>query len=411
MKRALKQTTKLKFRTYEFHVTTKKTNYLRMKTNKILVFLTILLLGLLNVGCDDNMPEVKEVGVESITLSEELAPGVAMEVGTTISIARKVTLLPVNATDRAESFFSSNTEVATVNAKGQLTANSAGTSEITISVGGKEAKFTLTVVGKFVIPATKIELAILNLDLKVDVEYDLMPMIIVTPFEANDGLNFSSSNADVVSVSENGLLKGLSEGDATITVSSKHNPAINTTLPVSVTVFSGDYPRTNWIMTASQAMFKSANDAEKNSLLGAFDGDLSTNFCMVRPGKNFGTNPNVAVPLTDALSFVVDMQKAQEVNYFRIRHRDATAAYIRWYRFDEISGSNDGVNFTVIATNVEIPNAGTASQQESADIAIPSSNYRYLKFYAKEAACFYQSSYTSQGSSVQIQELYLGLKH
>lgn len=382
-----------------------------MKTNNILILLTILMLGLINIGCDDNMPVVKEVGVESITLNDELTPGITMEMGTTISIARKVTLLPANATDRAERFFSSNTVVATVNVKGQLTANSAGTSEISISVGGKEAKFTLTVVDKFVVAATKIELAITNLDLKVDVEYDLMPMIIVTPFEANDGIVISSSNPDVVSVNGNGMLKGLSEGNATITVSSKNNAAVNATLPVSVTVFSGDYPRTNWTMTASQAMFKSANDAEKNSLSGAFDGDLSTNFCMVRPGKNFGTNPNVAVPLGDALFFVVDMQKAQEVNYFRIRHRDATTAYIRWYRFDEISGSNDGVNFTVIATNVEIPNAGTASQQESADIAIPSSNYRYLKFYAKEAACFYQSSYTSQGSSVQIQELYLGLKH
>lgn len=381
-----------------------------MKTNKILVFLTISLLSLLITGCDDNMPVVKEVGVESVTLDEELSSGVTIGVGNTINIALKVTLQPANATDRAESFFSSNPDVATVNAKGQLTANAPGTSEITISVGGKTASFTLTVIDKIIIPATKIELAISSLDLKVGVEYDLQPMITITPFDANDGVDYVSSNPDVVSVTDAGMLKGLSEGNVTVTVSSKQNPDIKATLPISVTIFSGDYPRIGWTMTASHPLFLSATDSEKNSLASALDGDLSTNFCMVRPGKNFGAAPNnVAVPSGDALFFIVDMQKAQEVNYFRIRHRDTSTAYIRWYQFDEISGSNDGVNFDVIATNVTIPNAGTASQQESVDIPIPASTYRYIKFYAKEAACFYQSSYTSSGSSVQIQELYLGL--
>lgn len=381
-----------------------------MKTNKILVFLTISLLSLLATGCDDNMPVVKEVGVESVTLDEDFASGVTIGVGNTISIALKVTLQPANATDRAESFFSSNPDVATVNAKGQLTANAAGTSEITISVGGKTASFTLTVIDKIIIPATKIELAISNLDLKVGVEYDLLPMLTITPFDANDGVDYVSSNPEVVSVTDAGMLKGLTEGNVTVTVSSKQNPAIKATLPVSVTIFSGDYPRSGWTMIASHPLFLTTANDEKNSLASALDGDLSTNFCMVRPGKSFGTDPNkVTVPSGDALFFVVDMQKAQEVNYFRIRHRNTSQLFLRWYQFDEISGSNDGVNFDVIATNVAILNVETASEQESPDISIPTSTYRYIKFYAKEAACFYQSSYTSSGSSVQIQELYLGL--
>ncbi|MPN34700.1 hypothetical protein SDC9_182194 [bioreactor metagenome] len=115
------------------------------------------------------------------------------------------------------------------------------------------------------------------------------------------------------------------------------------------------------------------------------------------------------VPSGEAIYFIVDMQKAQEVNYFRIRHRNTTQTFIRWYSFDEIAGSIDGVNFEVIASNVVITDAGVASQQESPNITFPKSKYRYLKFYAQSANCFYQSSYTSQGSSVQIQELYLGL--
>jgi hypothetical protein len=103
------------------------------------------------------------------------------------------------------------------------------------------------------------------------------------------------------------------------------------------------------------------------------------------------------------------MKTAQDVNYFRIRHRNITQAFIRWYGFDEISGSNDGTNFQVIATDVVIPDAATASQQESVNIPLPKSSYRYLKFHAQKAQCFYQSSYTSQGNTVQIQELYLGV--
>lgn len=382
-----------------------------MKTNKIFVFLTVFsLFGLLLAGCNDNMPIVKEVGVESVTLSDLLNNGVTIKTGATISIAWNVNLLPVNATDRAEKFYSSNVDIASVNAKGQLTGNTSGTCVITVSVGGKSADFTVTVVDKIIVPATAIELGITNLDLKVGANYNLFAQILVTPLDANDGFNFTSSNTDVASIDEEGMLKGISTGTVTITVASKQNAAIKITLPINVSVFSGDYPRTNWTMTASQVMFKSATDAEKNLLLGAFDADFSTNFCMVRPGKNFGTNPNVVAASGEALYFIVDMQQAQDVNYFRIRHRDATAAYIRWYRFDEILGSNDGTNFQSIATNVVIPNAGTASIQESPDISIPKSTYRYLKFYAKEAACFYQSSYTSQGSSVQIQELYLGMK-
>lgn len=380
-----------------------------MRKNKLfnyLIFFSIF--GVFITSCDDNMPVVKEIGVESITLSEWLRDGVLMEKGSSINIAWNVTLLPENATDRAENYYSSNVEVATVNAKGQITANTAGTSEITIAVGGKSIEFTLTVIDKIIIPATEIELAITNLELMIGADYDLFSQIKVLPLEANDGFDFSSSNPLIVSVNEEGILIGVSEGNAVITIASKQNSAINTTLSVSVIDFYGDYPRDTWTMTASHPLNISSGDPEKNSLYSAFDGDFSTNLSLVRPGKNYGVNPNVAVPLGDAIYFIVDMKKSQEVNYFRIRHRDTSQAFIRWYAFDQILGSDDGENFELIASNITITNAETASQQVSPDITIPTSKYRYLKFYGKEATCFYQSSYTSQGSTVQIQELYIG---
>lgn len=381
-----------------------------LNNNKVFVFAaTFLLFGLLVAGCGKNIPEVKEVGVNSITLSEELGNGVTLLKGTTLNIGWKVTVLPENATDRAENFSSSNPDVASVNGMGVVTAKTEGTADITISVGGKNVEFTVTVVNKIIVPATGIRLASSELELKKGETFDLLSQITLTPLDANDGLNYTSSDPGVVSINEEGLLEGISSGTATITVTSRHTPSVNATLTVHVVAFSGDYPRTGWTVTASHELMIATGNPEGNSLAAAIDGDLATNFCLVRPGKTSGTTTKVTVPSGAAIYFTVDMKTAQDVNYFRIRHRNITQAFIRWYGFDEISGSNDGTNFQVIATDVVIPDAATASQQESVNIPLPKSSYRYLKFHAQKAPCFYQSSYTSQGNTVQIQELYLGV--
>ena len=381
-----------------------------MKKYKFNIFTVMLLLsGFLMTGCDDNMPVVKEVAVASISLKEELIGGLTIKTGETADISWKVNVLPENATDRAESYYSSDPEVATVNAKGKISANKEGTCDITIAVGGKSITFVLQVVDKIIIPATEITLSITTLDLMVDNEFNLIPQIRIVPLEANDGFVFTSSAPGVVSVSEEGILRGVANGTADITVASKKDVSIKAVLTVTVTTFSGDYPRSGWSMTASHELFKTATDDEKNSLSSAIDGDVATNFCLVRPGKKYGTAPSVEVTSGEAIYFIVDMQKQQAVDYFRIRHRNTTQAFVRWFSFDEISGSNDGVNFEPIASNVVVTDAAVAAQQESPNISFPKSTYRYIKFYAQSANCFYQSSYTSQGSSVQIQELYLGL--
>lgn len=374
------------------------------------IFIILLLLaGLLMNGCNDNMPDVMEVDVESIALKEELIGGLVLKTGETADISWKVTVLPENATNRAESYYSSDPEIATVNAKGKISANKEGTCDITIAVGGKSIAFVLQVVDKIIIPATEITLSISTLEMMLGNSYNLIPQIRTLPLDANDGFDFTSSAPGVVTVSEEGLLTAVSNGTADITVASGYDESVKAVVTVTVTTFSGDYPRTGWTMTASHELFKTTADDEKNSLSSALDDDLATNFCLVRPGKKFGNAPSVEVPSGEAIYFTVDMQKSQEVSYFRIRHRNTTQAFVRWYSFDEIAGSNDGVNFEVIATNVVVTDATIAAQQESPDIAIPKSAYRYLKFYAQSANCFFQSSYTSQGSSVQIQELYLGL--
>lgn len=375
--------------------------------------LMFILSGLLFAGCDKNMEKAQEVNVESVTLSEALQGDNVLLIGTTLDASWKVEVLPENATDRAENYSSSNPAVASVSGLGIVTAVSEGTASITISVGagGHSVQFPVTVVDKILIPATEIRLLKSTINLGLGDTYNLFGDVQLTPLSANDELIYTSSDPAIVTVSEDGQLKGIAKGTTMVTVSSLEQPSIKATTTVTVVSFSGDYPRTGWTMTASHALMIATGNPEGNSLSAAIDSDLATNFCLVRPGKTSGNGTGVvSVPSGEAIHFTVDMKTAQEVNYFRIRHRNTTQTFIRWYAFDEILGSNDGTNFNVIATNVVIPDAITGSLQESVDIPLPKSKYRYLRFFSQKAQCFYQSSYTSQGSTVQIQELYLGIK-
>ena len=194
-------------------------HYDKNKIGSLLTCIAITMTLLLG-SCDDNMPVVKEVGVESITLSEELANGITLEVGATIDISWQVTVLPENATNRAESYYSSNPEVATVNAKGRLVANAAGTSVISIMVGGKSVEFTLTVVDKIIIPAVEIKLAISTLELMLETTYNLAPQVRVLPLEVMTVL-IIVRRIPVLCLLIEGILTGVSEGTAVITVASQ----------------------------------------------------------------------------------------------------------------------------------------------------------------------------------------------
>jgi uncharacterized protein YjdB len=379
-----------------------------MKRNKLnILFAVGLLFAFLTAGCDDNFMEIKQVAVESIDLKPELANGLTVETGDTYDISWKIIYTPADATDRAESYSSSNTDVATVSPKGLLTTYVEGTSDITITAGGKSVTFKLTVEDPEPIPASALTLSITALNLELETTYDLASRLIFTPFDANDPIDYVSSNPDVVTVSDRGLLTGIAVGQATVTVTSKWNPALTATLSVSVTLFiGGDYPRTGWTMTASHGLPVTTADTERNSLKSALDGDYGTQFSLVKPGKSYGNNPNISVATGEALHFTVNMTKPTKINYFRIRHRDQNQLFLRWRMFEQILISNDGINFVELASDVAIPDWGVATQQETVNIAIPESTCQYIRFYAQKAGCWDPDMLRS---TVQIQELYLGL--
>lgn len=384
-----------------------------MKKNKIYTFfVACLLVGMLGVGCDDNMPDVKEIGVDSLLLSEELSGGIRLEEARTIDISGKVTLSPYNATDRAENFYSSNPEIATVSGKGIINGNSVGECEITIMVGGQSVSFPLTVFPIIPRPFKQIELSTDEKEMKLREEFNLAQLVFVLPIDTdsvNDVLYFNSSDESILSVTPTGMANALAPGTVTVTITSKYTDIVKE-LMVTVANFE-EYSRTGWTMTASHALPIATDNPEKNSLNSALDGDQQTIFCLVKPGRNYGNGANfVEVPAGDALHFTIDMKEEKNVNYFRIIHRNTLESqlFLRWRGFEKILGSNDGQNFTVVAENVQVPEWSVASQQASPDIAIPTSQYRYLRFYAGPSNNWMD---LSGGRTIQIMEIYLGIKY
>lgn len=113
------------------------------------------------------------VAVTSVTLNKTTA---SLNVGETVSLTP--TVAPANATDKAVSWSSSNTSVATVS-NGTVTAKVAGTATITATAGGKTATCIITVTDKnaTVVSVTgktaeAAKTALENAGFKVSISYD-----------------------------------------------------------------------------------------------------------------------------------------------------------------------------------------------------------------------------------------------
>ena len=90
---------------------------------------------------EGNASDAQEIKATSVTLSKTTA---ALTKGKTVTLI--ATVKPANATNKAVTWTSSNTKVATVDAKGKVTAKSKGTATVTCkTVDGKTATCKVTV--------------------------------------------------------------------------------------------------------------------------------------------------------------------------------------------------------------------------------------------------------------------------
>ena len=131
------------------------------------------------------------------------------------SFKLSVTVSPANATDKTVSWDSSNYSVVDVDDSGNLVAYSAGSAIITATSGNKSVRCKVTVKEKS-IPITSVILSKTALLLDIDSQDILQASYMPLNTTDDTAITWESSDSSIAEVN-NGIVKGVSAGTATIT--------------------------------------------------------------------------------------------------------------------------------------------------------------------------------------------------
>ena len=181
-----------------------------------------------SAGCTVTV-EKKQIPVTEVRLSEST---VGIVEGSTYKLT--ATVLPENTTDsKSVSWSSSNSEVATVDANGTVTAKRAGTAVITAtSTNGKSAGCTVTV-SKKEIPITEISLDKSSATLTEGETTTLTATVLPENTTYGKSVKWSSSNVAVATVDIMGKVTAKSAGTAIITAISENGKTASCTITVN----------------------------------------------------------------------------------------------------------------------------------------------------------------------------------
>ena len=187
-----------------------------------------------------------------ITVTASAVPVTSISLDkTTLALAEQdtyqltATVKPDNATDKNVTWSTANAAIATVSDNGLVTAVAEGTTTITAKAGDKTATCSVTV-SKKVIPVTSVTLNKTSLALTEQETFQLAAT--VSPDNATDKtVIWSSSNTAIATVSSNGLVTAVAEGNTTITAKAGDKTASCTVtvskkvIPVTSFTFGDDW--------------------------------------------------------------------------------------------------------------------------------------------------------------------------
>ena len=129
----------------------------------------------------------------------------------------KATVTPTDSTDKL-TWSSSNTEIATVDAEGKITAVKAGEATVTVTTeSDKSASLKVTVLQ----PASDIVIDFEGDNLTLNVGESQTLKATVTPTDSTDKLTWSSSNTEIATVDSEGKITAVKAGEATVTVTTE----------------------------------------------------------------------------------------------------------------------------------------------------------------------------------------------
>lgn len=352
-------------------------------------------------SCNDEIEYVESKKPQSIKIAG--ITNNTIEVYTTATLQIEITVIPENAEAETPVIFaykSSDKDVFTVSPDGLITGTGAGEAVLTVSAEqypGLKAMAVVKVTDEyFNVTAIEIASGFKDYTMAVGAILDLSPYIAVKPDNAgNPALTFTSTDGEVVAVSEDGVIKAKKPGNATIKIIPADGSPVSAECKISVKEAVYNHSdRTDWVITPSHKLPE--DNAISNAPESLLDDDTKTCLSMVKPGKAYG---NVTVGADEEVFFVVDMKTELTFDYLRLDHRSTNSyAYLRPHALS-ISGSNDAGAFTPILENVP-------AQYEQAHyyihLPVPV-KYRYLKVR-------YTDWDKDSGSTMQLSELNTGSK-
>ena len=171
-----------------------------------------LLLTAFVVSCKGNV--TTPIAVTGVTLDK---PTVSLVAGTNTTLI--ATVVPANAANKKVTWSSDKPEIASVDAKGTVTAHKAGAAVITVETdeGAKTASCKVTVTAKAAVAVTEVTLNKSKLRLEEGKSEQLTAT--VAPANAtNKTVTWSSNKPDVAAVDKDGKVTAHKVGEATITV-------------------------------------------------------------------------------------------------------------------------------------------------------------------------------------------------
>lgn len=179
--------------------------------------------------------EEEDVAVTGVALNKQSLTLAPTETETLVA-----TISPADATDQSLRWRSSDSDVATVDANGKVTAAAEGTAVITVSTvdGGYTAQCTVTVSEDTpeVVAVENVKLDRSSLTLDVG-ETEQLTATVTPENAANKSVRWRSNDENVVSVDANGKLTAIDSGIATVTVTTEEG---NFTALCKVTVVDPD---------------------------------------------------------------------------------------------------------------------------------------------------------------------------
>ena len=120
------------------------------------------------------------------------------------------TVIPDDATENKVSWMSSNMTIATVESNGKVTAVGGGQATITAKAGGKVASCIV----KVIVPVESISLNRTNVTLGEGESFLLKATL--SPKDATEAVTWSSSDENIATVGQDGTIKAVKQGSATI---------------------------------------------------------------------------------------------------------------------------------------------------------------------------------------------------